>query len=89
MQRKSRRRSRSKPKRRLNIIGIVVIVAGVGVGLYMFDAFPTADSFKFSIFTDWHQSMIIWPLLLVLIGFYFVIRDIARTSSNSKWDSDK
>jgi drug/metabolite transporter (DMT)-like permease len=67
------------------ITGIGLVLFGVAMCMYSFGMFDSAqDLMHMPDFTD---VAALWPLIIVLAGFIFLIRDYLLNSSTKKWDS--
>lgn len=85
-----RRRRKSKPivirkasKYRTLVLGGVLILIGLGSVMVTLDYKPNLGSLlSFSNFKDWLN---LWPFILTIVGFVFVIYDYLKHSSKQKY----
>ncbi|MBE9599515.1 hypothetical protein [Pedobacter sp. MC2016-24] len=87
----SRRRRRTKKrsvggyaqKYRSLILGAFLILVGLGSVMYSFDYKPEVGAF-FDL-SKWRDLLTMWPFLVVLIGFAFILFDYFKNSSKQKY----
>jgi hypothetical protein len=84
------RKTRSRPrvsgkanKYRSMVMGALLIAIGFGSVLYTFDYKPDYNSIVS--LSGWKDWMSLWPFVLVLLGFAFVIYDYIKHSSKKKY----
>lgn len=84
---KGRRRRRSSRRgKSINfskLAGIALILLGIFVSLYSFDVL---GNFK-EMFTgvEYKNYFQLWPIIIILLGFVFVIKDYVQDTSSNKW----
>lgn len=84
-----RRRSRTKKTTSIDyskILGIILVVFGVAMCFYSFDMFDNIDGLFH--LTNINDLIGLWPVVIVLLGFFFVFKDYFKKSSSQKWDSN-
>ncbi len=87
--RKSKRRRTKGRNRRVGspnftkFLGFLLIIFGLSFSLYLFGAVNNvSDLFSFPNVKDYIH---LWPILLVVLGFFYVIRAYIK-NNDEKWD---
>lgn len=69
------------------ILGISLVVFGLGMSLYSFDVIHSVkDVFAFP---DFSNLLGLWPIFIVLIGFFFLLKDAFKKTDSKSWDSKR
>jgi uncharacterized membrane protein (DUF373 family) len=81
-----RRRSNTNTKKDYSVyIGIFLVIGGLIMSLYLFDVFSTTSNiFEVS---DFELVLRLWPVLIVFLGLFFLLKNYFSTSQFKDWNS--